>query len=386
MSKQPATAAYETWLGKRIPLLPADLKLKHQRMTEGVFPFLRATFYRWAQLWPDNCPELVNAPVTLAVGDLHIENFGTWRDSEGRLVWGVNDFDEACELPYAVDLVRLAVSALLATSEGTTSCTPADACAAILNGYTEGIHGGGKPFVLEELHHGLRTLALSDLRDPVRFWDKMNRWPRADKVPPQIKNILVRALPEPVSPYQILHRQAGLGSLGRRRFTLVAQWCGGYIAREAKELVPSAWHWMEKKQSTKISYATIVSRAVRVADPTVSILCQQWFIRRLALGLQLDRVEPTARQTERIKIIARHGARNSEYPFGHIRRCQKNCGGFAQAPFAMALQRRPGDGMGHDQRLETVAHVSYFGKCSASVSPAFFTPWTMPSVNSDLRK
>ena len=31
----------------------------------------------------------------LSVGDLHVENFGTWRDSEGRLIWGINDFDEA---------------------------------------------------------------------------------------------------------------------------------------------------------------------------------------------------------------------------------------------------------------------------------------------------
>jgi len=31
----------------------------------------------------------------LAVGDLHVENFGTWRDAEGRLIWGVNDFDES---------------------------------------------------------------------------------------------------------------------------------------------------------------------------------------------------------------------------------------------------------------------------------------------------
>jgi len=35
----------------------------------------------------------------LAVGDLHVENFGTWRDAEGRLIWGVNDFDEAWRLP-----------------------------------------------------------------------------------------------------------------------------------------------------------------------------------------------------------------------------------------------------------------------------------------------
>ena len=54
----------------------------------------------------------------LAVGDIHIENFGTWRDEEGRLVWGVNDFDDAAEMPYALDLVRLAASAVLARQEG----------------------------------------------------------------------------------------------------------------------------------------------------------------------------------------------------------------------------------------------------------------------------
>ena len=54
--------------------------------------------------------------VLLAVGDLHVENFGVWRDSRQRLVWGVNDFDDACELPFTSDLVRLATSAMLAAS------------------------------------------------------------------------------------------------------------------------------------------------------------------------------------------------------------------------------------------------------------------------------
>jgi len=43
----------------------------------------------------------------LAVGDLDLENFGTWCDSLGRLAWGINDFDEAFPLPYTHDLVRL---------------------------------------------------------------------------------------------------------------------------------------------------------------------------------------------------------------------------------------------------------------------------------------
>ena len=105
---------YEAWLSKHTRLIPADLEFKHQEMKRHAFPFLRATFYRWVDLWPEVCPDLQDAPRVLAVGDLHVENFGSWRDSEGRLVWGINDFDEAWTLPYTSDLARLGASALLA--------------------------------------------------------------------------------------------------------------------------------------------------------------------------------------------------------------------------------------------------------------------------------
>lgn len=302
MDIKQATALYETWLGEKIPLLPADLKLKHQHMTEAVFPFLRATFYRWAQLWPEHCPELVNTPAVLGVGDLHIENFGTWRDSEGRLIWGVNDFDEVCVLPYTVDLVRLAVSARLAGTEITVTTSYQDRCAAILDGYTAGIKRGGQAFVLAEQHPVLRGLAQNQLRDPEKFWDKMNHWPKASSVPPGVKAILTRALPEQKLPYKILHRQAGLGSLGRRRFTLVAQWRGGYIAREAKELVPSAWHWIDTNQTNKIFYATAITRAVRVPDPTV-FLQQQWLIRRLAPDCSRIELDQLPAKRDELKLL-----------------------------------------------------------------------------------
>lgn len=95
MNLQKSTERYETWLASRITLIPVDLDLKHQRMEESPFSFLRATFYRWVQQWPEICANLTKAPTVLSVGDLHVENFGTWRDAEGRLIWGINDFDEA---------------------------------------------------------------------------------------------------------------------------------------------------------------------------------------------------------------------------------------------------------------------------------------------------
>src|SRR5258708_38073792 len=72
--------------------------------------FLRATYFRWTRKIGTLCPELMDAPQVLSVGDLHLENFGTWRDADGRLVWVVNDFDEAAVMPYPLDLVRLAAS------------------------------------------------------------------------------------------------------------------------------------------------------------------------------------------------------------------------------------------------------------------------------------
>src|SRR5262249_48394594 len=109
-----STKRYEAWLASQIRLIPGDLKLKHTQMKAALFPFLRATYYRWAEIWPEVCGATASGPETLSVGDLHVENFGTWRDGDGRLIWGVNDFDEASWLPYTGDLTRLVSSANIA--------------------------------------------------------------------------------------------------------------------------------------------------------------------------------------------------------------------------------------------------------------------------------
>src|ERR1041385_2795839 len=111
MNFRKSTRKYEAWLASQIPVIDADVQQKHKLMRQAVFPFLRATFYRWAQTFPKVCPKVARATEVLGVGDLHVENFGTWRDTEGRLIWGINDFDEACWLPYTCDLVRLVASA-----------------------------------------------------------------------------------------------------------------------------------------------------------------------------------------------------------------------------------------------------------------------------------
>jgi uncharacterized protein (DUF2252 family) len=142
-----ATRSYERWLGEQIPVAQDDLATKHEKMDGDAFTFFRATHYRFLQRALELAPEL-DGPRLPCVGDLHVENFGTWRDAEGRLVWGVNDLDESETLSYALDLACLATSAALAIDAGSLQLSPDDAADAILTGYGDALRAGGDAFVL----------------------------------------------------------------------------------------------------------------------------------------------------------------------------------------------------------------------------------------------
>jgi uncharacterized protein DUF2252 len=274
MKIRKATANYETWLGQQITLIAEDLDEKHEKMGKTAFEFLRATYYRWAQEWPRLCPETVDAPAVLAVGDLHVENFGTWRDAEGRQVWGVNDFDEASELPYTSDLVRLAASARLAIAER-------EAPEAILEGYREGLEAGPKPLVLAERNDALRRMAAENPKDPEKFWKDLEKLKTLETVPKDAAKALVEALPEKGLTYRVVHRRSGLGSLGRERYTAIAEWRGGRLAREAKALALPAQQWATDRTGGEISYPKLLEQKSRCPDPFVRVI-GRWIVRRLS--------------------------------------------------------------------------------------------------------
>jgi len=274
-----STGAYERWMASRITVVASDLRRKHERMREGPFVFLRGTFYRWAEQFPAVCARIADAPRIAAVGDLHVENFGTWRDREGRLIWGINDLDEAAVLPYTNDLVRLATSAALASRDRHLDLRPADVCAAILDGYSTAIDRGGEPVVLAERRRWLRRVAQSELRDPKLFWDAMLQLPHARAVPRSALRALRAACTGDWASFTVRKRVAGVGSLGRMRFVALGQAAGGHVAREAKAFLPSA---AARRPTTKRPVAVdIAARAVRAVDPFWTI-SDGWIVRRLA--------------------------------------------------------------------------------------------------------
>jgi len=325
-----ATKSFEKWLAKRTPIVAEDLRLKHEHMAADEFSFFRATFYRWMQLWPKICGELSKTPHLLAVGDLHVENFGTWRDLEGRLIWGVNDFDEATVLSFAVDLVRLATSAMIAIEQRHVALKIKDALRVILEGYSTALAEQGRPFVLSEKNKWLREVATGELRDPEHFWAKMDQLPQLHGgMPPSAEDAIQHLMPEPKMHYALCARRAGLGSLGRMRIVAIADWRGGRVAREAKALVPSAIYWNDPKGGPiDIDYQAIIGRAVRCPDPFVQ-LRGRWIVRRLAPYCSRIELSDLPTNHDSLKLLSAMGYETGNIHLGtpservKIQRCLK---------------------------------------------------------------
>jgi hypothetical protein len=311
-----STAKYEAWIATHLKMVEQDLVFKHEQMRLAPFPFLRATYYRWAQVFPEVCEAAAKAPHTLAVGDLHVENFGTWRDIEGRLIWGVNDFDEAWSLPYTNDLVRLATSALMSS----ITCDLKAGIAAMLQGYGEALEAGGRPFALAEHHSALRTMATARLHDPEQYWTKLHALPDVAEGPPAgAMKAIARVMPESGLQWRIATRVAGLGSLGRQRYVAMADWRGGSIAREAKALAPSAALWAEDGKGTAaILYEKVLETAVRCRDPFVRFQ-KRWIVRRLAPDCSRIELADMPREHDEIRLLRAMGWETANVHLGGIK-------------------------------------------------------------------
>ncbi|MEV5497099.1 DUF2252 domain-containing protein [Nonomuraea fuscirosea] len=106
-----------TEFGESIKRDPAAFRRKFRKMAASPFAFYRGSaclFY--ADMTGSFADESYLDGPTSRVwihGDLHAENFGTYMNASGVLVFNVNDFDEAYVGPYVWDLKRFAASLAL---------------------------------------------------------------------------------------------------------------------------------------------------------------------------------------------------------------------------------------------------------------------------------
>jgi uncharacterized protein (DUF2252 family) len=312
-----ATKSYENWMRRCTHVVESDLRYKHQQMRDDPFLFFRSTFYRWAQLWPELCPDLHRAPKLLAVGDLHVGSFGTWRDSEGRMCWGVDDFDESFPLPYTNDLVRLATSVKLGVDAERLSIKFKQGCDAILEGYRKTLRAGGHPFVLAEQQQSLEKLGIEAIEPPEDFWEKLNRRPAVNGgFPRSARRAIEKTLPDRKLRYKVVRRAAGHGSLGQQRFVAIANWCGACIAREAKATVPSSCAWLNGNVDRgQTYYETAIKSAVRSRDPYQEMV-GTWLIRRLSPDANPIEIEDLPKTRDEEILLGAMGAETANVHLG----------------------------------------------------------------------
>ncbi|MFP5253484.1 MAG: DUF2252 domain-containing protein [Actinomycetes bacterium] len=94
---------------------PRAFRVKFRKMAADPFAFYRGSaclFYADMVAQEDPWADERTAAVWVH-GDLHVENFGTYMNSDGRLVFDVNDFDEAYIGHFSWDLRRFVASLAL---------------------------------------------------------------------------------------------------------------------------------------------------------------------------------------------------------------------------------------------------------------------------------
>ncbi|KAI0148415.1 hypothetical protein GGR57DRAFT_240302 [Xylariaceae sp. FL1272] len=101
---------------------PSAISNKYRKMAASPFAFYRGSaclfYHDVAHAQADGSFINERTGRIWMHGDLHAENFGTYMNSQGRLIFNVNDFDEAYVGPFLWDLKRFVASiALIAYSK-----------------------------------------------------------------------------------------------------------------------------------------------------------------------------------------------------------------------------------------------------------------------------
>ncbi|QQL49153.1 DUF2252 domain-containing protein [Mucilaginibacter ginkgonis] len=94
-------------------LLPDMVQSKYKAMTDDAFRFFRGTCHLFYEDL-SNVQPLPLSPLSWICGDLHIENFGSYKGDNKLVYFDLNDFDEAVLAPCGYEVVRMVTSIFIA--------------------------------------------------------------------------------------------------------------------------------------------------------------------------------------------------------------------------------------------------------------------------------
>ncbi len=282
------------------------LKYKIARMADSPFAFFRGTFHLFARDVLDKT--LIPLPLLTGegtemdlVGDIHGENYGTYKAADSLVHYDINDFDETTRGRFDFDVCRFAVATLLAARERTDPLEQAvQTLLAGLRAYVDLIRAcikkgknlnldvsEAQPCESEAVNEQVRTMAavkrpafvgrLTAAKDGHRqFLRSIHYFNIADEEQAQARRLLADYLTHlpngsgtDVKAYyqveDVCGRIAGIGSMGRLRYVVLLSGKGSVEGRnvllEFKESRPSAYDLCRNRDT---GAAALVGRAERV--------------------------------------------------------------------------------------------------------------------------
>jgi uncharacterized protein (DUF2252 family) len=224
---------------------PERLQMKYKAMRADPFVFLRGTCH----LFYDRLPQLARLdtePLAWVCGDLHLENFGSFKGDNRLVYFDINDFDEAALAPASWDLVRFLTSLLVGADS--LSASRADAlslCQGFVDAYAAVLTRGKARWAERDTTQGLVRDLFDSLQGRQRgdFLDKRTErngkqrvlrvdgekaLPVSDKQRAKVTEFMqafAHKQPDPdfYKPLDVARRIAGTGSLGMERYVILVK-------------------------------------------------------------------------------------------------------------------------------------------------------------------
>jgi len=222
---------------------PQLLHRKYKTMQRNAFAFLRGTCHLFYQDWP-SAADLNQSPLSWICGDLHLENFGTFKGDNRLTYFDLNDFDEAVLAPCTWDLARFLTSIFVGANAldlgdieaiALANCFLTSYKQALLFGKAGWVERGTATGLVQELLNQLRQRKRQDFLNSrteikgstrrIRL-DGKRALPIASAERKKITALIEKFRSQQAKPkffklLDVAQRAAGTGSLGIERYILL---------------------------------------------------------------------------------------------------------------------------------------------------------------------
>ena len=135
--------------------LKDSVEIKYTRIAENEFRFFRGTCHLFYEDLSKN-KDLPLSPVSWICGDLHLENFGSFKGNNRLVYFDLNDFGEAILAPALWEIARIITSIFVAFDSLQIDSDKSEKIASLfLETYSATLHKGKALYIEPQVAKGI---------------------------------------------------------------------------------------------------------------------------------------------------------------------------------------------------------------------------------------